>query len=71
MSENDLKIEAGHPRSSGGQCVGIVSTIVKITHIPTGLSASCGTERSQAKNKDVAMLMIAVGLDKVGWRDQL
>ncbi len=70
MNEADLKIEAGYPHSSGGQCVGIVSTTVKITHVPTGLSASCGTERSQMKNKNIALSMIEWGLAEIGWREQ-
>ena len=71
MKPEDLKIEAICPVRPGGQSVGVVDTGVKITHIPTGLSAYCGTERSQQKNKKIAMAMLEWGLAEVGWRDPL
>lgn len=46
----------------GGQHVGVISTGIKITHIPSGLIAICNAARSQLKNRDIALNMIEVGL---------
>lgn len=70
MKESDLKIEAGFPgRNPGGQQVGIVTAVVRIEHIPTGIVATCKFERSQSKNKRICIAMIEYGLAELGWRD--
>ena len=75
MRIEDLKIEAVNPDEAagrlrrGGQTVGIIATGVKVTHIPTELSAYCCTERSQMKNKKIALAMLEWGLVEVGWQD--
>lgn len=70
MNDSDLKIEAGY-RKQGGQTVGMPTVAVKVTHIPTGLTASCDSERSQTKNKHIAMLMIERGLAALSFRRSL
>jgi len=73
MRIEDLKIEAMLPnevtRRAGGQTVGIIPTGVKVTHIPTEIFAYCCTERSQSRNKNVALAMVEWGLAEVGWQD--
>lgn len=66
MKPDSLRIEAINPTPKGGQHVGVPHYVIKVTHIPTGLSASCGTERSQMRNKDVAISMLEWGLSEIG-----
>ena len=63
----DLKVEASKRDPPGGQHVG-TETGVKITHLPTGLTAECKTERSQHRNRSVAMDMILGGLTSPHFR---
>jgi protein subunit release factor A len=51
----------------GGQHVG-TRTGVRVTHIPTGLSAVCETDRSQYRNRNVAVDMILGGLTSPDFR---
>lgn len=69
MKLEDLKIEAIDPQPKGGQHVGMPIVAIRATHIPTKLSATCETERSQSRNKNVAISMIEWGLSEIGWRD--
>jgi protein subunit release factor A len=57
-----LKVEVWPPRERGGQHVGITSSGVKITHLPTDTVAISMLSRSQHKNKMVAMDMILTAL---------
>lgn len=71
MKDEHLKIEAFNPREKqGGQTVGMVRTGVKVTHIPSGIFAFSEVERSQFKNKKVAMAMVEYGLAEIGWKDE-
>lgn len=69
MKPEDLKIEAGYPKSKGGQTVGMPTPAVRITHIPTGLSATCYFERSQLKNKRICLAMLEYGLAELEWKE--
>ena len=62
----DLEYELWPPRT-GGQQAGISSGI-KVTHIPSGLIAICNTERSQHRNKAIAMDMLLGGLTSPHFR---
>lgn len=71
MKPEHLKIEAGwHTPNPGGQQVGMPGTIVKATHIPTGLVAQCDCERSQMRNKNICLAMLEYGLAELGWKEQ-
>lgn len=70
MKAEHLEIETMPYRPKGGQQCGLIPQGVMITHLPTGISASCGTERSQMKNKTVAISMIEYGLAEIGWKDE-
>jgi protein subunit release factor A len=67
MNLEDLKIETYPIIPEGGQKVNYHSRGVKITHIPSELVAICTIERSQTKNRDVAIAMIEAGLEKINW----
>lgn len=53
-----LLIEVEKDNSHGGQTCGALPRGITITHLPTNLKAFCNCERSQMKNKKIAMLMI-------------
>jgi len=66
--EQEYIIEYYPPRNAGGQHVGIISKGIKITHIPSGLIAISECERSQLKNKNIAMGMIEYGLALINYQ---
>jgi len=51
----DLKIDIYHSSGAGGQNVNKVATAVRITHLKSGIVASCQTQRYQLQNKKIAM----------------
>ena len=55
--------------SPRGQCAVSTPRGVAVEHLPTGLKAFCDQERSQLKNKRVAMLMVEYGLAEIGWTE--
>lgn len=69
MKDEDLKIEAVNPNLPGGQQVGMTILAVRVTHIPSGLSAYSASERSQHKNLRICKTMIEMGLAEMGWKD--
>ncbi|MBQ2932107.1 MAG: peptide chain release factor 2 [Clostridia bacterium] len=69
INAEDLKVDTYRASGAGGQHINKTESAIRITHIPTGVVVTCQNERSQHKNRDMAMKMLKSKLIEIAERE--